>query len=40
MVFKGLCVALCQIYIIRTRHLQMNLFQLVFQEAIKLSKVY
>lgn len=35
-----LSVALCLVYITKTRFLQMKFSQLVFQEAIKLSKMY
>lgn len=40
MVFKGLLWHCARFILLEPRHLQMNLFQLVFQEAIKLSKVY
>ena len=39
-VFKGLLWHCARLILLEPRHLQMNLFQLVFQEAIKLSKVY
>lgn len=40
MVFKGLLWHGARFILLEPRRLQMNLFQLVFQEAIKLSKVY
>lgn len=40
MVFKGLLWHCARFILLEPRRLQMNLFQLVFQEAIKLSKVY
>lgn len=40
MVFKGPFWQGARCTLLEPRHLQMNLFQLVFQEAIKLSKVY